>query len=115
LLGLVEKKRLKQLIRGKGKRNRAERTRDKESGNKKFVPGDIVIYSSMVNDAFYQDENDGKIYLCLGDVESDELGVLGSLLSGSFNDLRVVAVLEDCGDVHFFLPEELKAAEDNNE
>lgn len=68
----------------------------------------------MVKDALFQDENDGKIYLCLGDAEGDELGVLGSILSGSFHDLRVIAVLEDCGDVHFFLPEELEPAEETN-
>ena len=112
----MEKKRLKQLIRGKGKQNPGERTRGKEAArSKEFEAGDIVIYSSMVKDALFKDENDGKIYLCLGDAESDELGVLGSLLSGSFNDLRVVAVLEDCGDVHFFLPEELEAAKKNDE
>ena len=111
----MEKKRLKQLIRGKGKPNRAGRIRGKEAArSKKFAAGDIVVYSSIVKDALFKDENDGKIYLCLGDAESDELGVLGNLLSGSFNDLRVIAVLEDCGDVHFFLPEELEVAKKND-
>ena len=60
------------------------------------------------------DENDGKIYLCLGDAKSKELGNLGDLLSGSFPTVRIVAVLEGAGDVSFFLRDELMLAEEKN-
>ena len=61
------------------------------------------------------DEKDGKVYLCLGHAASSELGNLGPILSGSFSDLRVIAVLEDGGDVNFFLPDELALAETPDE
>ena len=106
----MEKKRLKQLIRGNGKLHRGKRIRSKESVSNSLLPGDIVIYNSIVEDVIYTDPNDGKIYLCLGDAASNELGSLGNLISGSFSDLRIIAVLESGGDVSFFLPEELSPA-----
>lgn len=78
------------------------------------MPGDIVIYNSIVEDV-WKDEKDGKLYLCLGDAGKDELGTIGSVISGSFSDLRIIAVLEEGGDVNFFLQEELAPAGARNE
>jgi hypothetical protein len=108
----MEKKKLKQLIRGKGNHHRVKRKRVKESVNNPLLPGDIVIYNSIIDDAVYADPNDGKIYLCLGDADSSELGNLGNLISGSFSDLRIIAVLESAGDVNFFVADELIPAGD---
>ena len=69
-----------------------------------------MIYDSIIKDPVYKDENDGKIYLCLGSVEAGECGHLGTLISGSFPDLRIIAVLESGGDVSYFLPDELSPA-----
>jgi hypothetical protein len=77
--------------------------------------GDIVIYSSIVENALFIDENDGKVYLCLGNAESEELGKVGAYLSGSFPSIRIMAVLESGGDVSFFLPEELVLARERDE
>ena len=78
------------------------------------MPGDIVVYNSIIEDA-WRDEKDGKVYLCLGDAETNELGNIGAVLSGSFGDLRIIAVLESDGDINFFLPEELSRAGDQDE
>ena len=61
------------------------------------------------------DENDGKVYLCLGNAESKELGKVGDFISGSFPSVRIMAVLESGGDVNFFLPEELVFAKEGDE
>ena len=74
------------------------------------MPGDIVVYDSIIKDSLWKDENDGKIYLCLGNVEEPELGALGTLISGSFPDIRVIAVLQSDGDISYFLPDELSPA-----
>ena len=110
----MDKKRLKKLIRGKGNPNRGGKLKGRKRKNS-FAPGDIVVYDSIIKDPLWKDENDGKIYLCLGSVESGELGTLGTLISGSFPDLRVIAVLEDDGDVKYVLPDELAPAGKNDE
>ena len=63
----------------------------------------------------FVDENDGKVYLCLGDAESEELGKVGDFISGSFPSIKVMAVLESGGDVSFFLSEELVLAKEGDE
>ncbi len=105
----MDKKRLKRLIRGKESPNRGGKSKGQKRKNN-FAPGDIVVYDSIIKDPLWKDENDGKIYLCLGSVESEELGTLGTLISGSFPDLRVIAVLEEGGDVKYVLPDELSPA-----
>ena len=105
----MDKKRLKKLIRGKESRSRAGKSKGQKRKNN-FAPGDIVVYDSIIKDPVWKDENDGKIYLCLGSVAEAELGPLGTLISGSFPDLRIIAVLEDGGDVKYVLPDELSPA-----
>jgi len=68
-----------------------------------------------VENALFIDENNGKVYLCLGDAESEELGNVGAFISGSFPSVRIMAVLESGGDVSFFLPGELVLAEEVDE
>lgn len=78
-------------------------------------PGDILVYNPITTDALHVDENDGKMYLCLGEASSEELGKLGAALSGSFSSIRIVAVLEEDGEVNYFLDEELSLIRGNNE
>ena len=107
----MDKKRLKKLIRGKESRNHGAKSKSKGQKRKdNFAPGDIVVYDSIIKDPVWKDENDGKIYLCLGSAAEAELGSLGTLISGSFPDLRIIAVLEEGGDVKYVLPDELSPA-----
>jgi hypothetical protein len=108
-------RRKKRPIRESENPNRAEKLKETgKSADDIFLPGDIVIYNSIVEDA-WRDENDGKVYLCLGDAGSEELSNIGNILSGSFSDLRIIAVLEDDGDVKFVLQDELSPAGVKNE
>ena len=78
-------------------------------------PGDILVYNSITTDALHVDENNGKMYLCLGEASSEELGKLGTALSGSFSSIRIFAVLEEDGEVNYFLNEELSLIRENDE
>ena len=111
----MDKKRLKKLIRGKENQSRAEKSKGTKSESKQFVPGDIVVYNSIAKDPYNKDENDGRIFLYLGNAGSPELGSLGCSISGSFPDVKIVAVLKSDGDICYFLPHELSHSGDSNE
>jgi len=64
-----------------------------------------------VQDALHIDERDGKMYLCLGEASSEELGKIGDALSGAFSSIRIVAVMGEEGVIDYFLDEELRLAE----
>lgn len=74
-----------------------------------------MIYNPIVQDALHIDDNTGKMYLCLGEASSDELGKIGDALDGMFSSIRIVAVLGEEGSVDYFLDEELILAESENE
>jgi hypothetical protein len=85
------------------------------SNDKELQPGDILVYSPIVLDPIHVDENSGKMYLCLGEASSKELGKLGDALSNTFSSIKIVAVLEEGGEVDYFLEDELKLVRKKNE
>ena len=89
------------------KKESQKQEKSADRGDRPSVAGDILEYRSVVRDPVHIDERDGKMYLCLGDASSKELGKLGAALSGSFSSIKIVAVLEECGEVNYFLDEEL--------
>ena len=68
-----------------------------------------------MRDAVHIDEHTGKMYLCLGEASSKELGKIGDALSGTFASIRIVAVMGEEGAIDYFLDEELKLVEGKDE
>lgn len=112
-MAMAQKKpKLRILRRGKQKLGESERETE---DSKAYQAGEILIYNPIVQDALHIDDKTGKMYLCLGEASSDELGKIGDALHGMFSSLRIVAVLGEEGSVDYFLDEELILAEGENE
>ena len=110
----MARKKPKLRILKSAKQKLAESERETEDNNA-YQAGEILIYNPIVQDAIHIDDKTGKMYLCLGEASSDELGKIGDALHGMFSSLRIVAVLGEEGLVDYFLDEELILAEGENE
>ena len=95
-------------------KQKLEESVNETENDRSLQAGDILVYHSIVKDAVHVNENDGKMYLCLGEASSEELGQIGDALSGTFSSIKIVAVLGESGVVDYFLDEELKLVDNND-
>jgi len=112
-MAMAQKKPRLRILR-RGKQKAGESAREIES-DKLLKAGDILVYNPIVQDAFHIDDHTGKMYLCLGEASTEELGKIGDALSSTFTSIRIIAVMGEEGAIDYFLDEELELAEGKDE